>query len=45
MVDVNETYPILDDVEVPPAKAVAAHPKKSHLNPIKKTREYLWRRT
>jgi hypothetical protein len=36
MVDVDETYRIMDDVELPLAKAVAAHSNKSNLDPIQK---------
>jgi hypothetical protein len=36
MVDVDETYPIMDDIDLPLAKAVAAHSKKAGLDPIRK---------
>ena len=38
MVDVEEMFPIIDDVELPPAKVVAARPKKSDGAPIKKAK-------
>ena len=34
MMDVEETFPILEDVELPPAKGVAPRPKKSDRDPI-----------
>jgi hypothetical protein len=33
---VEETFPILDDVELPPAKGRAARPRKSDVHPIQK---------
>jgi hypothetical protein len=39
VVDVHETYPVLDDVELPPAKAEAARQKKADLNPIQREKE------
>jgi hypothetical protein len=38
VVDVEEMFPIIDDVELPPAKAVAARPKKSDGDRIKKAK-------
>jgi hypothetical protein len=35
VVDVRETFPIIDDVELP-AKAVTTRSKKSHEDPVKK---------
>ena len=34
MMDVEETFPILEGVELPPAKGVAPRPKKSDRDPI-----------
>jgi len=39
VVDVQETYPILDDVELPPAKAAAARQKNPDPNPIQREKE------
>jgi hypothetical protein len=38
VVDVEEMFPIIDGIDLPPPKAVAARPKKSDGDPIKKAK-------
>ena len=39
VMDAEETFPILDDVELPPAKGRAARPRKSDVDPVQKQKK------
>jgi hypothetical protein len=42
---VEETFPILDDIEFPPAKGRAARPRKSDVDPIQKEKKVFFERS
>jgi hypothetical protein len=42
---VEETFPILDDIESPPAKGRAARPRKSDVDPIQKEKKVFFERS